>query len=129
MWNRFVWPYIEKLANVLIAKDYIPVLHWDQNWTRDLERLNDLPPGKCILNPDGMTSMRKFKEVAGNSMVMMGDVSSVLLSTGTPEDVTRYVRELVDLFEGKGLLMCAGCDAPINARPENIEAMYRALEH
>ncbi|TAK54006.1 MAG: hypothetical protein EPO25_08695, partial [Gammaproteobacteria bacterium] len=34
MWNRFVWPYIEKLANVLIAKDYIPVLHWDQNWTR-----------------------------------------------------------------------------------------------
>ncbi len=129
MWNRFVWPYIEKLANVLIAKDYVPVLHWDQNWTRDLERLNDLPAGKCILNPDGMTSMRKFKEVAGNSMAMMGDVSSVLLATGKPEDVTRYVRELVDLFEGKGLLMCAGCDAPINARPENIEAMYRALEH
>lgn len=129
MWNRFVWPYLETLANVLIAKDYVPVLHLDQDWSRDLERLNDLPPGRCILNPDGMTSMRRFREVAGGSMAMMGDVPSVLLATGQPENVTRYVRELADLFDGRGLLLCAGCDAPINARPENVEAMYRALGH
>lgn len=129
MWNRFVWPYIVQLAQALIAKDYVPVLHWDQDWTRELGRLNELPPGRCILNPDGMTSLRRFREVAGSSMAVMGDVPSVLLATGTPADVTRYVRELVELFEGRGLLLCPGCDAPINGRPENVEAMYRALEH
>jgi uroporphyrinogen-III decarboxylase len=124
--ERFVWPYVLKIVDALLAASLIPVFHWDQNWTRDLIRLQDLPPKKCILNPDGMTDMRLFKKLAGDRMAMMGDVPSTLFATGSPEDIDRYVRDLVNLFEGRGLILCPGCDAPINTRPENMEAFVAA---
>src|SRR5574342_403003 len=66
LWDRFVWPYYLKLSEALIAKGITPVLHWDQDWSRDLVRLQELPAKKCILNPDGMTDKKKFKELAGD---------------------------------------------------------------
>lgn len=126
LWDRFVWPYYLQMAEALIAKGITPVLHWDQDWTRDLVRLQELPAKKVILNPDGMTDMKKFKELVGDRMAMMGDIPASLLAAGTPEDVHKYVREQVELFEGTGLLLCPGCDAPINAKPENMEAFVEA---
>lgn len=126
LWDRFVWPYTVKYIDELIAAGLMPVLHWDQDWTRDLARLQELPAKKCLMNPDGMTDMLKFKELAGDRMAMMGDVPSNLLVAGTPEDIRDYVRDRVRLFGSTGLLLCPGCDAPINARPENMEALVAA---
>ena len=126
LWNRFVWPYFLKSAYALIDAGLTPILHLDQDWTRDLARLNGLPAKKCVLNPDGMTDIRKFKELVGDRMAMMGDVPASLLSTGTPEDIRTYVRDLVRDIGPTGLLLCPGCDAPINAKPENMEAFVAA---
>jgi uroporphyrinogen-III decarboxylase len=127
LWDRFVWPYVVKIAEALIAKGITPVLHWDQDWTRDLGRLRELPAKKCVLNPDGMSDMKKFKELVGDHMAMMGDVPASLLAAGTPDDVYQYTQGLIELFEGRGLIVCPGCDAPINAKPENMEALVAAV--
>ena len=87
LWNKFVWPYIVEQVEALVSGGITPVLHWDQDWTRDLVRLQELPAKKVILNPDGMTDMRKFKELVGDRMAMMGDVPASLLAAGTPDDV------------------------------------------
>ena len=126
LWDRFVWPYYLKLADALIAKGIIPVLHWDQDWTRDLARLKELPAKKVILNPDGMTDLRKFKELVGDRMAIMGDVPASLFAAGTPDDVYDYVRYLVHDIGPTGLILCPGCDAPINTKPENMEAFVAA---
>jgi uroporphyrinogen-III decarboxylase len=126
LWNRFVWPYILEQVEALVEVGITPVLHWDQDWTRDLVRLQELPAKKCILNPDGMTDLRKFKELAGDRMAMMGDVPAAMFAAGTPEDVRAYVRNLVNLFGNTGLILCPGCDAPINTKPENMEAFVAA---
>jgi uroporphyrinogen-III decarboxylase len=126
LWDRFVWPYYLKIVEALIARGVTPVLHWDQDWSRDLVRLQELPAKKCILNPDGMTDMVKFKKLAGDRMAMMGDIPSSMLAAGTPEDVDKYVKDQVELFEGRGLILCPGCDAPINTKPENMQAFVDA---
>ncbi|MBP1707534.1 MAG: methyltransferase [Chloroflexi bacterium] len=126
--DRFVWPYVLKIVEALLAADLMPIFHWDQDWTRDLVRLKDLPAKKCLLNPDGMTDMRQFKKLVGDRMAMMGDIPSSMFATGTPEDVFNYVRNLVDLFESRGLILCPGCDAPINTKPENMEAFVAASQ-
>ncbi len=126
LWDRFAWPYFVKIVNALVEAGLTPVLHWDQDWTRDLARLRELPAKKCILNPDGMTNMRKFKELAGDRMAMMGDVPAAMFAAGTPEDIHKYVRNLVHLFGSTGLILCPGCDAPINTKPENMEAFVAA---
>ena len=126
LWNRFVWPYIVQIVDALVARGITPVLHWDQDWTRDLVRLQELPARKCLLNPDGMTDVRKFRELLGNNMAMIGDVPATLFAAATPDDTYTYVRELVRDIGTTGLLLCPGCDAPINTKPENMAAFVAA---
>jgi len=80
----------------------------------------------CLLNSDGMTDLRKVKEILGDHMAVMGDVPAALLYAGTPDDIFTYVRELIRDVGPTGLILCPGCDAPINAKPENMEAMVAA---
>jgi uroporphyrinogen-III decarboxylase len=126
LWNRFVWPYFIRIVDAVVGAGLTPVLHLDQDWTRDLARLRELPAKKCILNPDGMTNMKKFRELVGDHMAMMGDVPASMFATGTPDDIRNYVCDLASLFDGRGLILCPGCDAPINTKPENMEAFIAA---
>jgi len=50
----------------------------------------------------------------------------LLLAASAPDVVGKYVREELELLEGTGLLLCPGCDAPINAKPENMQAFVAA---
>jgi hypothetical protein len=126
LWDEFVFPYYLEIANALVENDIVPIFHWDQDWTRDLERLLEMPAKKCILNPDGMTDIRQAKEILGDHMAIMGDVPASMFAAGTPEDVYDYVRDLVRDVGPEGLLLCPGCDAPVNTKPENMEAFLAA---
>jgi hypothetical protein len=126
LWDEFVFPYFHKITYALAEKDVMSVLHLDQDWTRDLARLRELPEKKCILNTDGMTDVRKAREILGDHMAIMGDVPPDLLATGSPDTVYDYVRDLIRDIGRKGLLLTPGCDAPINARDENMTAMFEA---
>jgi uroporphyrinogen-III decarboxylase len=126
LWDRFVWPYFFKVATELINNGITPVFHWDQDWGRDLGRLLELPAKKCILNPDGMTDIRKARIVLKDHTAIMGDVPASMLSTGTPEDVRNYIRDLVRDMGPEGLLLAPGCDSPLNSKPENMEAFVAA---
>jgi uroporphyrinogen-III decarboxylase len=126
IWDRFVFPYFHQTVEALAEAGIVSILHLDQDWTRDLSRLRELPAKKCILNPDGMTDVRKAKELLGDHMAIMGDVPASLFATATPDEVYGYVRDLVRDVGPKGLMLCPGCDAPINTKPENMEAFVAA---
>ena len=126
LWEEFVLPYFKQMTWALAEKDIVSILHFDQDWTRDLERLLDLPPKKCVLNIDGMTDIRKAKEVLGDHMAIMGDIPSALLKTGTPDDVYNYARDLIRDIGPTGFLLAPGCEAPIDAKAENMEAYVAA---
>jgi uroporphyrinogen-III decarboxylase len=126
MWNEFVFPYYLEMVTQLAEHDIVSVLHFDHDWTRDLSRLRELPARRCILNLDGWTDIRRAKEILGDHMAIMGDVPAPLLATGTPDDVYAYVRDLARDVGPTGLILCPGCDAPIDAKPENMEAFAAA---
>lgn len=126
MWETFVFPYYLDMVTQLAEAGIVSVLHFDQDWTRDLPRLRELPAKRCVLNLDGWTDIRRAKEVLGDHIAIMGDVPSPLLSTGTPDDIYAYVRNLVRDVGPTGLILCPGCDAPMNAKPENMQAFAAA---
>ncbi len=126
LWDEFVWPYYRDMALALIDQGITPILHWDQDWTRDLARLKELPAKSCILNPDGMTDIRKAHELLDGHMAIMGDLPAAILSAGTPDDVSRYIEALVRDVGPTGLILCPGCDGPIDSKPENFEAFVAA---
>ena len=49
LWNRFVWPYMKELVDIVAEEGGTPVLHYDANWDREIERLKDLPARRCVL--------------------------------------------------------------------------------
>lgn len=126
LWEKFVFPYFLEMVTALAEHGIVSVLHFDQDWTRDLARFREFPAKMCLLNLDGFTDIRKAKEILGDHMAIMGDVPATLFSIGTPDDVYTYVRDLIHDVGPTGLILAPGCDAPINTKPENMEAFVAA---
>ncbi len=121
--ERFYLPYLQQMVSALIQADLVPILHFDQDWTRNLEYFKAFPKGSCILQLDGFTDVRRAKEALGNHMCIMGDVPPTLLSLGTPGEVEDYTRQLIeDVGKDGGFILSSGCSVPVDAKPENVRA-------
>ncbi|MTI53712.1 uroporphyrinogen decarboxylase family protein [Geosporobacter ferrireducens] len=130
VWDKLVWPYMHELAMALIEKNITPIFHLDQNWDRDIERLLELPAKKCILNTDGMTDLRNARKKLGEHIAFLGDVPSQILATASPEQVSDYVKRLLDDIGTKGVFIAPGCDGPANSKYENLVALHKtAVEY
>ncbi len=128
LWERFVLPYYTQMVDAAVEEGAIPILHFDANWTRDLERLRELPKGKCVLALDGKTDIFRAKEILGDHMCIMGDVPPRMLSLGTPEEVTQYCKRLIREIGPGGFILSSGCDVPIDAKYENVKAMVDSVQ-
>lgn len=126
LWERFVWPYYKQLVQAVLDEGVIPVLHFDSNWTRDLEYLLELPKAKCVLSLDGATDIYKAKEVLGRHMCIMGDVPPAMLTLGTPDEVYNYSQKLINDIGPTGFILAQGCCIPPDAKLENVKAMVAA---
>lgn len=128
LWQRFVFPYYKQIVEAVVAEGVIPVLHFDSNWTRDLDYLRELPKAKCVFSPDGFTDIYKAKEILDGHMCIMGDVPAALLTLGTPAAVDAYCKKLIRDIGATGFILAQGCDIPPNAKPENVKAMIDAVK-
>jgi len=126
LWQRFVWPYMKKLADLVLELGVVPIFHIDSNWERDLEFFKEMPKGKCIMFPDGATNIFKMKEVLGDHICINGDVSPALLTVGTPDEVYKYSVRLIKEIGPTGFILGQGCDIPADAKLENVKAMIAA---
>ncbi len=126
LWDRFVWPYLERVAFEVIDSGIIPWFHLDSDWTRDLGRFKALPKGQCVLSLDGSTDIRKAKEILGDHMCIAGDVPASLLVLGFPDEVYEYCTELIRDMGPNGFILHSGCDIPADAKLENVQAMVAA---
>ena len=126
--DRFVFPYAKQLVDAAIEEGAIPVLHFDSNWTRDLDRLKELPKATCVLSLDGKTDIFKAKEILGDHMCIMGDVPASLFALGTPGQVSAYCKRLINEIGPSGFILSSGCDVPVDAKYENVKAMVDAVQ-
>jgi hypothetical protein len=126
--ERYCFPWLKRAVDELVADGYVPVLHCDANWTPLLEYFRDLPAQSCILQLDEDTDIFEAKKVLGDHMCLYGNVSSTLLSLGVPEEVEAHCRRLVQVVgDGGGFVLGPACTMPMDAKPENVKAMRRAV--
>jgi hypothetical protein len=126
MWRRFVWPYFRKLVVEVVDAGLIALLHLDSDWTRELEIFKELPRRKCIMALDGETDIIKAKEILDDHMCIMGDVPASMLFLKNPDDVYAYCADLIQQLGPRGFILQSGCDIPVNAKLENVQAMVAA---
>ena len=107
--EKFVLPYIKKIADVYMAADLCMVFHLDQNWLKFLPYFRELPEGKYIVELDGCTDIFEAKKILGDRMCLMGDVPARLLKLGTVREVEQYCHKLIDVVgKGSGFILSSG---------------------
>ena len=123
LWDRFVWPYMKELVEIVAEEGGIPVLHYDANWDREIERLLELPARTCVLALDGKTDIFRAKKTLAGHMCILGDVPPALLTLGTVDEVKAYCHRLSDEVGPDGFILAMGCAVPPDAKFDNVKAL------
>ncbi len=130
-WRALIKPHLARIVDVGVRHG-LPVAYHCCGAMRDI--IPDLIEiGIGVLNPiqhncKGMDPAA-LKQDFGSALSYMGGVDTIeLLPKGTPGEVYRVTRELIDVMtaDGGGYILAASHTIPPETPPENIFAMYAA---
>ena len=124
--EEFYWPSLTKVMDGLIERGLIPMPHFQGKYDERfvyLEEYAKKNKGKLIYR-FGQSDIIRAKEMFGEYVCLRGNVPSSLLSTGTPQQVDKYMEYCIEKLKvGGGYLIDADAGIPDEAKPENVKAM------
>jgi len=123
--DKFYWPSLRRFILALIDEGIVPVLFAEGSYNDRIERCNEFPKGAVSWMFD-RTDMATAKKVLGDKCSISGNVSTSLLTTGTPEEVKEYCRKLIEVCAPGGGYILAGGATIDTGEPENLRAMMEA---
>ncbi|HWQ62387.1 MAG TPA: uroporphyrinogen decarboxylase family protein [Negativicutes bacterium] len=127
--DRFVGPYMKDMVEKLAAKNIVPILHCDADWTKNLEFFLELPKGKFVLELDGATDIFRAYDILKGHCSIKGDVPAALFTVASPSELDEYAKKLIGTFKnGEGLMYSSGCNLPMNAKHESVKVFFDAVE-
>lgn len=122
-----VFPWYREMAERCHRNNRLFFMHSDGDLWRLMEDIIDI--GVDVLQPIDPSCMDivKVKEVYGDRLCLVGNVSNELLRSGTTAEVEERVKALIrDLGPGGGYCVGAGNSVPDWAKFENYMAMRNA---
>lgn len=130
MFDEFAFPYLKQTILEFHKAGLRSVVHADNNWLPIMDRFLALPKGSVMFELDGVTDIFKASELLEGHMAVRGDVKNTMLAFGTYDEVREYCERLITEIGLKrgGLLLGSGCEVPLNAKAENVRAMFDSLK-
>ena len=100
-----------------------------QNANLPLYKQLNLPTGSYISVDEG-TDIYKASAILGKDKIYAGNVPTKYFLMNTTDLVLEYSKELLSKMKHNegGFILTASCSLPLNARPENVDAMVWAAE-
>lgn len=125
--ETFYWPSLKKLMLGLVEDGFIPAPVAQGSYNKRLETIADFPKGACMWHFD-QTDMQRASEVLSDTCAIMGNVPASLTTTGTPEQMTTYCKDLIETCGPTGnFILANGCQVD-EASDENLKAMIDSVK-
>lgn len=125
--EEFYWPSFKKVMMGLIDEGFVPLPFAEGDYEPRLEIIKDMPGSAVVWFFERM-NMAHAKKVLGGHTCIAGNVPVTVMITGTPEEVTKHCRELIDICApGGGYILTASAFMDFG-NPENLRAMMAAAK-
>ncbi|NIM97727.1 MAG: hypothetical protein GTO24_06505 [candidate division Zixibacteria bacterium] len=122
--EELCWPWMKKAIEEFLAEeDCTIILHLDGNWKPLYPFFQDFPPKRIIMELE-FSDMKEAKKILGKTVCLKGNVSCTDLAFAPANRIQDVCKQLIDdCASGGGFILSSGCEAPVDSKPENIEAM------
>ena len=126
--RTFYWPSLRKVFLGLINEGLI-VSGGNQGFhNKRLEYYRDVPKGRVFWSVGYGTDIARAKEVLGGVCCIRGGLTADILQHGTPEDVDKRVRQVMDIAKKGGGYIFSTSNMDRNAKVENVKTMIASAK-
>jgi MtaA/CmuA family methyltransferase len=126
-WEEWGLPYTTRLVRMVKRSGVRTILHICGNTMDRLESMAQT--GVDCLSLDEAVDFENARKTLGPNYCLMGNVSTTLMSMGSPKDVEEATKEVIRKAGREGfLLISGGCLIPQICPPENIRAMVKTAQ-
>jgi uroporphyrinogen decarboxylase len=81
--------------------------------------------GISLLSLDAPSSLEKLVDLSAAQLIVMGNVATVLFSSGTREEMEHAIRDCIEkAAEGSGYILSSGCEIPFDSTEDRIEHYF-----
>jgi uroporphyrinogen-III decarboxylase len=101
--RKFTFPHLKKLIRTIRENNIPVILHSDGNLNLILDDLVEM--GINALNPieaNAKMDLKKIKDRYGKNICLLGGINNDILCNGTPEDVSKEVKRVIDIAAPEG---------------------------
>ena len=127
-YRNFYWDTLLKLVNTLVERNLTPYIYTEGPYDSRVECLMDVPKGKTIIHFEEADLVRA-KQMLGQTACLSGGVSSQVLVTGTPEQVSDAVKRNLDILAPGGGCIFDISDTISECDPKNVESMFQTVRN
>ena len=123
IFKSIYWPTVKPIIEELWADGIQTLFYAEGKWDRHLESFAELPDRSIVYHVDQGDIARTHK-ILGEKFCLSGGVSNVILAHGTPDDVRRRCKEVIDIAaRDGGYIMDSSAIMQNDAKVENVKAM------
>jgi hypothetical protein len=125
--EKFYWPSLKEVIKAYIRDGCVPVLFAEGSYNERLDTIVDqeIPAGSTIWMFE-QTDMNLAKRKLGGYACIHGNVPASLISTGTPQQIKGYVKNLLSIAAQDGGFILSSGAVIDDAKAENLNAMLNA---
>jgi len=131
LWEQIEGPFAKELADAIRDKGKMVFVHNCGHGIYFDSQIRFMEPMLISFAqlPDDCSSPEELKRRYGDQVMLMGYISTTLLSYGTPYQVMEECRKQIDdLAPGGGYVLAPGCEYPPNIPLTNAFAMVNAAK-
>jgi hypothetical protein len=123
VFKNIYWATVKPIIEELWADGIQTLFYAEGKWDRHLESFAELPEQSIVYHVD-QGDIAKAHKVLGHKFCISGGISNVLLAHGSPDDVRRQCKYVIDTAaRDGGYIMDASAIVQNDAKVENIKAM------